>query len=115
MTSRRHRGQNNENEASKQDPPSPELARRLPDTFGLIRYFNDYFDDQEYRDSFEAQEIITDFTETCRKSLGEAKSYETVTQWPDTEDANRPNAGWLYLEQNNEVLNVRKVSLARRL
>ena len=81
---------------------SPKLADRLLNTFGPIRNVYHSHGDPEDCDTAEAKRHITYLTGFLR----EFKSYETKTEWPDTQDANRPNAGWLYLEENYKVLNV---------
>ena len=85
---------------------SPKLAGRLLNTFGPIRNVYHYPSKQEDCDGAEGKRHITYLTGFLRETLWAPKSYETKTEWPDTQEANRPNAGWLYLEENYKVLNV---------
>lgn len=85
---------------------SPKLVSRLLNTFGSIRNVFDYSRYQENRNSAEAKRNITHFIGFYREYLWAATSNETKTEWPDTQSANRPNAGWLYLDENNKALEV---------
>lgn len=81
------------------DPDSPsyslDLANRLRATFGLPSKPPECPESKEHP---RRNRHITDFLHYYRDM---ARSV-AATNWPDTQEANKPNAGWQYLQQHTE-------------
>ena len=74
---------------------SPDLANRLRTTFRLP---SDPPDSTQSRESPRRNRHITDFIHYYR----DIARHVAATNWPDTQDANKPNAGWQYLQQHSK-------------
>ena len=84
---------------------SPILASRLLTTFGPIRNVFDFHTPKD-RTSPEAKSHITAMVGCYREMMCSFDHHGKKVEWPDTQDANKPNAGWLYLEGNYQALKV---------
>ena len=97
--------------ANDQSPHhSPELASRLLVTYGPPRNAWEYSHTHQdsYDESFITARYITYFIGFYRELLWGCRDPTAVTEWPDTQDANRPNAGWECLENDEKAMRVRE-------
>ena len=85
---------------------SPALSQRMIGIFGYIRNALDFKLPDEERKSPTMQRHITHFISYFREFTWDTAREDTYTDWPDTKEANRPNAGWLFLQENSEDLGV---------
>ncbi|MCJ1459228.1 hypothetical protein MMC28_009605 [Mycoblastus sanguinarius] len=83
---------------------SPQLASRLLMTFGPFRNAWDY--DETRRGGEDTRHISYQCGFNREWSCCFAQQGQFRTNWPGANEANNPNAGWKFLDQNQEALHV---------
>lgn len=90
---------------------SPELAERVLKAFGPNRNAFDYSTPLEERRSPEIKSHITYTIGFYRELMSFRTEKNARTNWPDTKEANLPNAGWNFLQGNSKALKVQSSNL----
>ena len=89
---------------------SPQLAKRILGTFEPVMNAWDYASNRNSTEEDKNPALerhITNFIGFNRELLGTVGwSQDSRTAWPDSTEANKPNAGWQYLHDNAKTLGV---------
>ena len=85
----------------------PDLARRLVDTFGPMYNTFDCYDPERKPPWIDITRHITHFIGFHRELVMGSRRAAAKTAWAEIPEANCPNAGWLYLQDHEDELNVR--------